>query len=155
MSLAAHGITVELPDGWDGRIYRLAGGAPILHAASFALPASDGDFGSSATGVMPDGGAFFALKEYVPDRRLHPGRGLFAARALRAPLDARRFHPRALQVGRRGQAGMQHFFTAGERPFCLYAVISTIRAQAHAASVPGRLDELNQVVSSLAIGARQ
>ncbi len=153
MRLAAHGLALELPDGWDGRIYRLKDGAPILHAASFGLPASDGDFGSGATALMPEGGAFLALKEYEPDARLAPGEGLFAASAPRAPIDPGHFHPRSLQVGRSGQAGMQHFFTAAERPFCLYAVISTLRS-ARAAQGPGRLAELGQIVSSLTIESR-
>jgi hypothetical protein len=155
MRLAAHRIEVELPDGWDGRIYRPGGGAPVLQAASFGLPASDGDFGSGATGLMPAGGAFLALKEYVPDRHLQPGHGLFAAQSLELPIDPRRFHPRALQVGRIGQAGMQHFFTTAGRPFCLYAVISTPHARsAHLASAADRVAELSRVASSLTIGAR-
>ena len=66
MKIAAHGIGLELPGGWEGRIYRLKGGDPILHAASFALPVADGDFGSGATAAMPAGGAFLALKEHRP-----------------------------------------------------------------------------------------
>jgi hypothetical protein len=154
MKLAAHGIAIDVPAGWDGRIYRPAGGPPVLHAASFTLPDGDGDFGSSATGVMPAAGAFLALKEFEPDARLRPGEGLFASRELSLPLDERHFHPRVLQVGRRGQAGMQHFFTTAGRPLCLYAVISTAPVQrgARAASARGRIIELNRIVSSLAIG---
>jgi hypothetical protein len=151
--LAAHGIEVELPAGWDGRIYRLAGAGPILHAASFPLPPTDGDFGSGATGMMPEGGAFLALKEYEPGPRLHPGEGLFAARSLPLPLDARRFNPRALQVGRRGQAGLQHFFTVARRPFCLYTVISTLAPRtALVAFADERIAELSRIASSLSIG---
>ncbi len=153
MRLAAHGIAIELPDGWDGRIYRPAGGPPVLHAASFALPDTDGDFGSGATALLPAAGAFLALKEFQPDARLRPGEGLFAAHALPLPLDERHFHPRALQVGRHGQAGMQHFFTARGRPLCLYAVISTAAPPhgARVASARGRIAELNRIVSSLAV----
>jgi hypothetical protein len=152
--LAAHRIEVELPAGWDGRIYRHDGGAPVLHAASFGLPPSDGDFGSGATGLMPEGGAFLALKEFVPDRHLHPGKGLFADSYLPLPLDPRSFHPRALQVGRLAQAGMQRFFTTAGRPFCLYAVISTVPARSgHATRAVDRVAQLSRIASSLTIGA--
>jgi hypothetical protein len=155
MRLAAHGLALELPPGWDGRIYRHASGPPILHAASFALPTDDGDFGSGATGAMPAGGAFFALKEYEPGTGLIPGRGLYAAHKLPVPLDPMRFNARVLQVGRRGQAGMQHFFTAARRPFCLYAVVSTApSSSAQAASAHERVAEVSRILSSLTIGAR-
>ena len=124
MRLAAYGISLELPRGWDGRIYRRTGASPTLHAANFQLPAEDADFGSGATGRMPYGGIFLALKEYEAGPHLRPGTGLYASRSIPLPLHSRYFQPRALQVGRLGQSGFQHFFTAaGRRPFCLYAVI--------------------------------
>jgi hypothetical protein len=154
VKLAAHGIDVELPAGWEGRIYRSPGSEPILHAASFALPGTDGDFGSGATGQMSEGGAFVALKEYRPGPRLHPGRGLFASGAIPLPLDLERFHPRALQVGRRGQAGYQHFFTTAGRPFCLYVVISTAHIAVAAAAAHQQLGDLSRVVASVSIAGR-
>jgi hypothetical protein len=155
MRLAAHRLALELPPGWDGRIYRHGHGPPILHAASFALPVADGDFGSGATGALPDGGVFVALKEYEPGPRLVPGRGLYAARSVPLPLDLGRFNPRTLQVGRRGQAGMQHFFTTNGRPFCFYAVVSTVAPRtAHATRADDRVAEVSRILSSLAIGGR-
>lgn len=154
MRLAAHGIALELPRGWEGRIYRIAGGDPILHAANFPLPATDGDFGSGATASMPADGAFLALKEYRPGPRLLPGAGLFEGRQVPLPLEPGRFHPRALQVGRARQAGFQHFFTAAGRPFCLYAVIETAAARsASAPRAPNRLAQLTQILSTLEVGA--
>ena len=130
--LAAHALAIELPPGWEGRIYRRRGGDPILHAANFALPGSDGDFGSGATAQMPPGGCFIALAEYRPGEGLEPGRGLFASGTLPLPLSAHDFHPRTLQVGRPGQAGVQHFFTTAGRPFCLYAVVKRAAGARHA-----------------------
>lgn len=156
MRIAAHGIELELPSGWDGRLYRVAGSAPILHAASFALPARDGDFGSGATAAIPPGGAFLALKEYTPGPRLLPGIGLFASNAIPLPLSAGHFHPRALQVGRRGQAGLQHFFTASGRPFCLYAVIETGgAASVSIARAHDRVGQLSRALTTLRVKARQ
>jgi hypothetical protein len=153
--IAAHGIELELPRNWEGRLYRVAGSAPILHAASFALPAADGDFGSGATGAIPAGGAFLALKEYDPGPRLRPGVGLFQSRVIPLPLTAGHFHPRALQVGRPGQAGLQHFFTASRRPFCLYAVIATTAAgTASIARAHDRVGQLSGILTTLKIEER-
>lgn len=155
MRLAAHGIEIDLPRGWEGRIYRRPGADPTLHAATFELPARDGDFGSGATGRMPHGGTFFVLKEYRAGARLHPGRGLFASRSIPLPLDPRRFHPRTLQVGRPGQVGLQHFFTSGGRPFCLYAVIKGPRSGlARTAQAHDQVGQLSRVLSSLTVHRR-
>jgi len=152
MRIAAHGIELDLPSGWEGRIYRLAGGDPVLHAATFALPTRDGDFGSGATGIMPPHGAFLALKEYRPGPRLVPGVGLFAPRSIPLPLHRERFHPRALQVGRAGQAGFQHFFTASGRPCCLYAVVELGAGQtAFATRAADRVNQLSRILSTLSI----
>ncbi|MGI8922194.1 MAG: hypothetical protein ACR2HD_11120 [Solirubrobacteraceae bacterium] len=152
MLLRAHGIEIELPAGWDGRIYKRPSGDPTLHAASFALPRDDGDFGSGATARMPHGGTFFALREYRPGDGLVPGAGLFASRQLPLPLDTRRFHPRALQVGRRGQAGFQHFLTWGERPFCLYAVVKPdVRAAVVASGAGHQVERLNRILSTVVL----
>ena len=156
MRIAAHGIELELPRGWDGRLYRVAGSAPIVHAASFPLPPADGDFGSGATASIPAGGAFLALKEYRPGPRLRPGAGLFASRAIPLPLAAGHFNPHALQVGRRGQAGMQHFFTASGRPFCLYAVIATRpAASASTAGAHDRVGQLSAILATLQVRETQ
>jgi hypothetical protein len=36
--LASLGISVDLPQGWEGMIYQRDGGQPVLHAATFPLP---------------------------------------------------------------------------------------------------------------------
>lgn len=156
MRIAAHGIALHLPRGWEGRLYRRPGGDPVLHAASFPLPTADGDFGSGATAAMPAHGAFLALKEYRPGPRLVPGVGLFASHSIPLPLAPRRFHPRALQVTRPGQGGVQHFFTAAGRPFCLYAVIATGGGTAaSAARARDRAGELTRILSTLEIDHRR
>jgi hypothetical protein len=151
-ALAAHGISIELPAGWEGRIYRRRGGDPTLHAANYPLPGSDGDFGSVATERMPERGSFLVLTEYRPGQGLEPGKGLFAAEAIPLPLDVRHFHPRTLHVGRPGQIGFQHFFTAGNRPFCLYAVVRprTHRGATAAAAKP-QVSAINRVLATVAI----
>ena len=48
MKISGHGISLNLPAAWEGRIYQRPQGFPIVHAGSFALPADDADFGSGA-----------------------------------------------------------------------------------------------------------
>jgi hypothetical protein len=152
--LRAHGISVDLPEGWEGRIFRHRHGDPTLHAATFALPTHDGEFGSRATGVMPPGSAFVTITEYRPGNGLVPGKGLFESTEIPLPLDRRRFRPNTLLVGRRGQSGFQHFFTSGGRPFCLYAVISRGSGPAAASTRHAHVEGLNRVLDSVAIEAR-
>lgn len=124
MILDAHGLRVELPRDWSGRIFARDHGIATLHAGDFPVALHDGDFGDHSTTLMPDGGAFFALTEYRPGAGLEPGAGLFAPRGLPRRLDPSRFSARGLAHPRPGQLGMQHFFTAQGRPLCLYVVIS-------------------------------
>ena len=141
--LQAHGIAVELPAGWSGRLFRRPGGFATLHAATFALPLNDGEFGDRSTAAMPASSAFLALTEYGPGAGLTPGQGLFAPRRLPVPLDPTSFAPERLAHARPGQRGLQRFFTAAERPFCLYVVIAGPR--------PRQLPALHRVLSSVRI----
>jgi hypothetical protein len=121
--LEAHGLSIELPPRWSGRVFRRAGSA-TLHAGDFALALHDGEFGDASTALMPPGGTFVAITEYVPGAGLDPGRGLFASARIPSRLDPAAFSADRLAHPRRDQAGMQHFFTSGGRPFCLYVVVS-------------------------------
>ena len=124
MNLAAHGLAIELPAGWSGRIFSRAGGIAALHAGSFPVALNDGEFGDRSTGLMPSQGAFIALAEYLPGAGLAPGHGLFSARKIPRRLDPLALSEAGLAHPRRGQSGLQHFFTAAGRPFCLYVVIA-------------------------------
>jgi hypothetical protein len=128
-ALEAHGVRVELPRGWSGRVFKRAGGGATLHAGDFQLPLDDGEFGDGSTAVMPAGASFLALTEYRPGAGLEPGRGLFAPRRVPVTLDPTAFGPSGLAHPRPGQAGTQHFFTAAGRPFCLYVVLSGPRSE--------------------------
>lgn len=146
--IAGHGISIDIPAGWEARIYRRGGAAPVLHAGSFALHDGDGDFGAAATGRMRRGDSFVALVGYVVDERLRPGAGLFAAEGVPPAPRAHDFSPMQLQVTRAGQLGWQRFFTAAGRPCCLYAVIWPREA------VPAvMVAELGRVLASLRLDA--
>ena len=120
MKLRAHALAVDLPPKWEGRIFRHPGGEPTMHAANFALPAEDGDFGAKATGSMKASGAFISLTEYDPDLA---DTALFHRRGMPRTLHLADLSPRALMRGRPGQAGVQRFFHAKGRAFCLYVVV--------------------------------
>ena len=127
MRTAAHGLSMDVPMGWEARIVRPPQSAPYLHVASFALVADSGQFGAGVTAAMGPDGAFAALVEYVVDRHVQPGSGLFASRRWQSRLRLGEFGHDRLQVARPGHLGAQRFFTAGGRPFCLYAVVSPVR----------------------------
>lgn len=148
VTLEAHGLRIELPRGWSGRLFRRTGTVATLHAANFALPLRDGEFGDGSTAVMPPGGVFLAVTEYATGTGLEPGRGLFAAKRIPLPLDPTQLGRDRLAHPRPGQVGMQHFFTSARRPLCLYVVLCGDRA--------GRLRQLavaNHVLGSLRVSA--
>jgi len=124
--LAAHGVAVDVPRGWEGRILRRSALNPaeqsrtVMHVASFPLPEERGDFGVGVTDLMRSGDVFVSLFEYGPES---VGRLLFAAQGV-PQLTTDNFSPRRLQRALPGQVGCQLFFTANDRPFCLYVVIA-------------------------------
>ena len=157
--LSGMGIDVEMPSGWDARIYgrppgelgpALAAGHlsaashAVVHAGNFPLPATRGDFGSGAVELMRSGDVLVVLFEYGPESA---GTPLFAAQGPPQALTADRFSARALQRVIPGQMGTQVFFSTANRAFCLYVVLAT-----HAS--PSRLVGLvNPVLASLRIAA--
>ena len=149
MILGAHGMRVELPRGWSGRVSRAADGLATLHAGDFQLPLDDGEFGDLSTAAMPGVATFLAATEYAPGAGLTPGVGLFGPKRIPLPLDPTDFGSSRLQHPRPGQVGTQHFFTASGRPFCMYAVIAGPRhARRH------QLLALDRVLRSLRIERR-
>lgn len=142
--LTAFGISLDVPRGWEARAFVHHGGEPTIHLASFALPHSDGDFGTTATAAMPPDSLFVALTEYA----LSPaelGRGLFA-HAPPTRLATEDFGDRALIRPAAGQLGLQRFFSAAGRGFCLYVVTRS--------AGESRLRALNDALASLDYGAR-
>jgi hypothetical protein len=120
--VTGHGLSVDVPSGWEARIFRRAGGGPVLHLATFLLEEGDGDFGAAATGRMRSGHCFAALIEYR-DPAILPGIGLFETTGRPTAPRLDEFAANQLQVTRRGQRGWQRFFSDAGRTCCLYAVI--------------------------------
>jgi hypothetical protein len=128
--LSRSGITVEVPQGWEGSIdgggFELlssdATRPTLLHVGSFPMPAERGSFGAGATELMNTDDVFIVLFEYGPDS---VGTPLFAEQGLPRSLDPGDFSRDALQHGVTGQSGLQRFFTHNGRAFSLYVVLGS------------------------------
>jgi len=143
MRIEGHGITAQVPAGWEGAIRRrpASSGAtngaaaaatvtgtpptgevtlPTAHLATVALPADRGDFGSGAVELLGPSDAFVALLEYGPDC---VGTPMFPVAGIPRSPDAGWFNRRALQRTIDGQTGFQRFFSHRGRAFCLYVVL--------------------------------
>ncbi|MGI8776169.1 MAG: hypothetical protein ACR2LJ_01975 [Acidimicrobiales bacterium] len=139
--LSGLGFGIDLPDGWDGRIYRRSKDAGAvanraLHAATFPLPEGVGDFASSAVEHMAASDVLVVLLEY--DREA-AGTALFASEGFPPSLRPDRFSPNAMPKMVPGKTGAQHFFTLDGRAFCLFVVLGShndrVRLAALASSV--------------------
>ena len=70
--IAAHGLAVSLPVGWEGRILRRQETAgertrAVVHCATFPLPEQRDDFGGGVTQLMRSSDVFMVLFEYGPE----------------------------------------------------------------------------------------
>lgn len=146
----AHGLRVDAPAAWDVRIYRRSPDLllaeertyPIVHAATFPLPVTRGDYGSGAVELMRPSDVLVVLLEQ--DREATQTR-LFSRHGI-PTVHSRDFSPNALQRTLRGQSGVQYFFQAAGRAFCLYVVIGSHARRGRLAGVA------NQLVKSMAVG---
>ena len=169
MILRDHGLAVEVPRGWDARIFRRPESAiavpsapeapdapapqsgwtdPILHLANFALPEQRGDYGSGAVNLMGASHVFIALVEFGP---ASAGTAMFSASGM-PRLRAASLATQTMQRPIPGMAGVQRFFHVGAPPearaFCCYAVIGSFARRSVLAPV------LNAALAGIDIGAR-
>lgn len=126
-ALAAEGVFVTPPGGWDIRIRRRPPPAgetthTVVHAATFPLPSERGDYGDGAVQRMGPTDVFIALVEFHP---ASAGTPLFAARGFPPPLAPDDLSRASLQRSITGHAGAQRWFTTRGRPWCLYVVIGS------------------------------
>lgn len=147
--LAARGMRIDLPPGWDGHIYRRGAIGPaqthdVLHASTFPLPPERGDFGGGAVELMGSADVFMAVFDFGPDSAYQP---LFQnTTGVPAALTADQFSPNSLQRALPGQCGTQVFFTAGGHGLCLYVVLGSWSRRAEL------LAQVNSVLPSISIG---
>jgi hypothetical protein len=134
--LAAHGLSCEVPPGWDVRIEQREqsevpvpasdlpmGGFvhPVLHAATSALPARRGDYGSSYVERMTATDVFVSLAEFDHEA----GETAMFDEGQPRTLRSADFHPDAQQRVIAGMCGCQRFFTTQGRAFGLYVVLGS------------------------------
>ena len=147
--LVGMGFEVDLPDGWDGRIYRrgddaLAATARTLHAANFPLPVGRGDYGGGVHEQMAADDVLVTLVEFDPG---NSNSALFAQQGVPVPLRPESFSPAAMPRTVPGKAGAQFFFSIGDRAFSMFIVIGNYSNRARLVPV------VNSVVETLQIEA--
>lgn len=140
-TLSAHGISANLPSGFEGRIFQRSaiGGEvarPVAHFATFPLPADIADFGGGAVNLMAPQDIFSVLFEYGPESL---GTALFARNGMPRQLTTQDFSTITLRRGMPSQSGTQWFFTESGRPFTLYVVLGN---HAQRASLVPRVNAL-------------
>ncbi|QIM21478.1 hypothetical protein G7075_10635 [Phycicoccus sp. HDW14] len=145
MRRTGYGISLDVPAGWSASIVRrpadigtdeAARGIapsdpgpqgpgertlPVLHTCSRPIPAGTGDFGSGLVEELAADDVFVALVEYGTDLA---GSGLFA-RSGWPRLAPSQFSPGRMPRQLPGRSASQHFFSVGDRAFCLYTVIGS------------------------------
>jgi hypothetical protein len=121
--LAAYGVAVGVRTGWECRILRRSAVGvekthTVVHLANFPLPDHRDDFGAGVTASMRASDVLVVLFEYGSESR---GKALFKAQGL-PRVTPTMFSSKRMQRPLPGQVGCQLFFTANDRPFCLYVV---------------------------------
>ena len=151
--LNGSGIDVEVPGGWEGRIYAKQERGPrptgfaetepnaVVHVASFPLPPGTGDYGGGAVEQMTNVDLLVVLLEHG---RQSAGTPLFASEGIpRLTVDD--ISTTCLQRLIDGQAGAQKFFTVNGRAFCLYVVFGSYARRGRTIPV------VNDILRSLSI----
>ena len=126
MGTSRYGLAVTDSGGeWESRISRREPHEPdevthpVLHACTRPLPAERGDFGSGVIELLGRDDVFVSLVEFGSDVA---DQGLFAARARPALRPSQFGYDRMARLYP-GVSAAQHFFSEGERAFCLYVVL--------------------------------
>ncbi|MEX2624565.1 MAG: hypothetical protein WD651_12660 [Acidimicrobiia bacterium] len=130
----SEGMRMALEPGWEIRIRKGADeaaggkGLPVLHAATVPIPRDRGDFGSGLVETLGIEDAFLSIVEYGEEA---VGTALFPVVArLPGMILPDEFDPSQLQRAIAGQAGLQRFFTLGDRAFCVYTVVGAFSRRA-------------------------
>jgi hypothetical protein len=149
MRIADRGLAIDVPTGWEARIFvpalpPPAINLPVVHASSVALPTARSSFATEATPSLGSAGVLISLVEFEPALA---GIGLYAASGVPSGLQAADLDPAALQVPHPQQGGVQRFFSEAGRAFCLYVIAGL------GAGLAQRLARANDVIASLRVDA--
>ena len=158
--ITAHGLRVDTPSGWEGRIFRRAeqgevnvevtGAAappgersfPVVHVATVLLPMDMADYGSDVVEDLGRDDVLIVLKEFDPESAAQP---LFQREGMPRKLTTRDFDPATQQRRLEPHSGYQVFFQEGGRAFTLYVVLGDHDRRDRA--VP----RVNQVLATITI----
>jgi hypothetical protein len=121
-----YGLSVELPAGWEGRIFRGPDpepgsmSYPVLHATNFALWPDNSTFGQNLIREMTPARVLIVAAEYGPEAA---GTSLFTSGRWPLSVAAGDLNPAAFPGNRpEGLAALQNFVTVKRRAFCIYLV---------------------------------
>jgi hypothetical protein len=147
--IAALGLAVTPPSGWEATIFRRSAAPgeltfPVLHAATLPLAPARGDYGGGQVELLSAGDLFVGLLEFGPEAARTP---LFSRSTGVPGLTPDAFRPNQLQRVIRSQAGVQRFFSVKGRAFCLYVVVGSF------ANRGALTNRANQLIGSLEIGS--
>ncbi|HWW54313.1 MAG TPA: hypothetical protein VNY84_11120 [Acidimicrobiales bacterium] len=147
--LAAEGLSLDVPKGWDARIFRRPAQPPetthaVLHAANFALPADAADYGDGAVQQMSAFNVLVTLVEFHPSS-VHTA--LFSPVGLPLPLKPEDADRTTLQRPMAGQAGIQRFFSLAGRAWSLYIVLGSFDGRS------ALVGAANEVLSTLQVAS--
>lgn len=127
-TVAAHGLSIDLPAGWEARISLATEGPvggtrnPVLHAASRPLPEVRGDFGGGLVELLGPTDVFIGVIEYDREAASTP---LFSTQGFPRAISGSSFQTHTLQRGVVGQSGSQWFCSVAGRALCLYVVLGS------------------------------
>jgi hypothetical protein len=152
-SLTGYGLGLTLPVGWHGRIYRRAGGLPILQVGNFSLPSNDDDVGTEAIKRMRAGSILIVLLESP-----RQGKTGFKYQRVKLPIQVRSSDFLPLFEGvPASHAFARRLFSTHGRRFMLWVQFGVRPAPAHLLRAANRaLDSLtvDQATGQAAPGAR-
>jgi hypothetical protein len=157
--LSGSGIGVDVPSGWEARIYAKPRGVDrsgfgsaatggeqpmnnaVLHVASFPLPPNTGDYGGGAVEQMTNKDLLVVLMEHG---RESLGTALFEPHGI-PRVTSDEVSTMCLQRLIDGQGGVQKFFTENDRTFCLYVVFGSFARRVRTVPV------VNDILDTLTI----
>lgn len=136
MNFHRHGITVEVPPGWEAETFFTASSGPdpsggeaeaiptaaslsVLHLGNFPLPPERSAFGFEAIMGMTRTDLFISLVEFGETAAAS---ALFSKSGL-PEVRTSDFSTQAVVPPTAAAAGAQYFFHEGRRGFCLYLVV--------------------------------
>ncbi len=157
--ISAHGLSITVPKGWHGVIYRRQQEGPrlrdrvgstgttnsVLQVANFPVPPESGDYGTEAHARMGTGGVVLTLLEFDFEAAQTE---MFADRGVPRSVNSNRFDPSVMPQPVPPRTGFQWFGHESGRAFTMLVVLGSHRLRHLLAK------ELNNPLATLQISPR-